>query len=95
MEELNLFPKSAQKRTQVLFANFGTDMALSCLRMIEKLRSHKIRCEYYPDAIKIKKQFSYANAKEIPFMVVLGSEEFENKTFILKDMNSGNQTYIH
>ena len=92
MEELNLFPKSAQKRTQVLFANFGTDMALSCLRMIEKLRSHKIRCEYYPDAIKIKKQFSYANAKEIPFMVVLGSEEFENKTFILKDMNSGNQT---
>lgn len=92
MEELNLFPKSAQKRAQVLFANFGTDMALSCLRMIEKLRSHKIRCEYYPDAIKIKKQFSYANAKEIPFMVVLGSEEFENKTFILKDMNSGNQT---
>ncbi len=92
MEELNLFPKSAQKRTQVLFANFGTDMAVSCLRMIEKLRSHKIRCEYYPDSIKIKKQFSYANAKEIPFMVVLGSEEFENKTFILKDMNSGNQT---
>jgi histidyl-tRNA synthetase len=40
----------------------------------------------------MKKQFSYANAKEIPFMVVLGSEEFQNKTFILKDMNSGNQT---
>lgn len=92
MEELNLFPKSAQKRTQVLFANFGIDMAVSCHRMIKKLRSHNIRCEYYPDAIKIKKQFSYSNAKEIQFMVVLGSEELENKTFILKDMNSGNQT---
>jgi histidyl-tRNA synthetase len=92
LEELNLFPKSAQKSTQVLFANFGSEYAVACLKMIQELRSHNIRSEFYPDATKMKKQFSYANAKEIPFMVVLGSEEFQNKTFILKDMNSGNQT---
>ena len=92
LEELNLFPKSAQKSTQVLFANFGTDYAVTCLKMIQELRSHNIRCEFYPDASKMKKQFSYANAKEIPFMIVVGSEEFENKSFILKDMESGNQT---
>ncbi|MGB2341253.1 MAG: histidine--tRNA ligase [Flavobacteriaceae bacterium] len=92
LEELNLFPKSAQKSTQILFANFGTDYAVTCLKMIQELRSHNIRCEFYPDASKMKKQFSYANAKEIPFMIVVGSEEFENKSFILKDMESGNQT---
>ena len=92
LEELNLFPKSAQKSTQVLFANFGSEYAVACLKMIQELRSHNIRCEFYPDATKMKKQFSYANAKEIPFMVVVGSEEFENKSFILKDMETGNQT---
>ena len=92
LEELNLFPKSAQKGTQVLFANFGSDYAVTCLKMIQELRFHNIRCEFYPDAEKMKKQFSYANAKEIPFMVVLGSEELDNKSFILKDMESGNQT---
>jgi len=91
LEELNLFPKSAQKSTQVLFANFGSEYAVACLKMIQELRSHNIRCEFYPDATKMKKQFSYANAKEIPFMVVVGSEEFENKSFILKDMESGIQ----
>lgn len=92
LKELNLFPKSAQKSTQVLFANFGTDYAVTCLKMIQELRSHNIRCEFYPDASKMKKQFSYANAKEIPFIILVGSEEFENKSFILKDMESGNQT---
>lgn len=92
LEELNLFPKSVQKSTQVLFANFGTDYAVTCLKMIQELRSHNIRCEFYPDASKMKKQFSYANAKKIPFIIVVGSEEFENKSFILKDMESGNQT---
>ena len=92
LEELNLFPKSAQKSTQILFANFGTDYAVTCLKMIQELRSHNIRCEFYPDASKMKKQFSYANAKEIPFIILVGSEEFENKSFILKDMESGNQT---
>ena len=92
LEELNLFPKSVQKSTQVLFANFGTDYAVTCLKMIQELRSHNIRCEFYPDASKMKKQFSYANAKEIPFIIVVGSEEFENKSFIFKDMESGNQT---
>jgi len=92
LEELNLFPASAQNGTQVLFANFGDEYALVCNQMIKTLRDHQIRSEFYPDAAKIKKQFSYANSKDIPLLIVLGPDELENNSFVVKDMMSGIQT---
>jgi histidyl-tRNA synthetase len=92
LEELDLFPASAQNGTQVLFANFGEEYALLCNQMIKTLRDHKIRSEFYPDAAKMKKQFSYANAKNIRLLVVIGPDERANNSFVLKDMDSGTQT---
>ncbi len=92
LEELKLFPKSAQTQTQVLFANFGDDYAFLCNKHIQELRSNNIRCEFYPDFVKMKKQFSYANSKSIPFVVIIGSEEKENGVFMLKNMDLGTQT---
>jgi len=92
LEELDLFPSSAQNGTQILFANFGDEFALKCNQMIKILREHNIRSEFYPEASKMKKQFSYANAKSIPFLVVIGPDELASKSFVFKNMDSGNQT---
>ena len=92
LEELDLFPASAQNGTQVLFANFGEEYALLCNQMIKTLRDHQIRSEFYPDAAKMKKQFSYANAKTIPLLIVIGPDELASNSFVLKDMDSGTQT---
>ena len=92
LEELNLFPASAQNGTQVLFANFGEEYALLCNQMVKTLRDKQIRSEFYPDATKMKKQFSYANAKAVPLLVVIGTDEHANNSFVLKNMESGIQT---
>ena len=92
LEELDLFPASAQNGTQVLFANFGEEYALLCNQMIKTLRDHQIRSEFYPDSAKMKKQFSYANAKGIPLLIVIGPDELASNSFVLKDMDSGSQT---
>ena len=92
LEELDLFPASAQNGTQVLFANFGEEYALLCNQMVKTLRDHQIRSEFYPDAAKMKKQFSYANAKTIPLLIVIGPDELAGNSFVLKDMDSGTQT---
>ena len=92
LEELDLFPASAQNGTQVLFANFGKEYALLCNQMVKTLRDHQIRSEFYPDSAKMKKQFSYANAKGIPLLIVIGPDELASNSFVLKDMDSGSQT---
>ena len=45
----------------------------------------------YPDHVKIGKQMTYANNKAIPFVIMAGENERNNKTFTLKDMNTGTQ----
>lgn len=91
LEELGLFPASAQTETQILFLNFGNSTALECNQTINALRGAGFRVEFYPDAVKIKKQLSYANQKQIPWVVLLGEEELSRNEVVLKNMKSGEQ----
>ena len=91
LEELGLFPASVQNQTQVLFLNFGASSALKANQLISELRSQSIRSEFYPDAAKMKKQLSYANQKEIPWVVLIGEEELNRGEATLKNMKSGEQ----
>jgi len=94
MSELNLFPSEVQISTKVLFVNFGENEINYCLPIVSKLRKNGISTEVYPDAAKIKKQFSYADAKKIPFVIIVGEEEIKNNAFKVKDMNSGTETTL-
>lgn len=94
MEELNLFPPSITQATQVLFVNFGTETAIHCMRWIQILREKGISAEFYPDEVKMKKQLSYADKKAIPWVALLGGEEIDAQTIVLKNMKSGVQTTI-
>ncbi|WP_034923081.1 histidine--tRNA ligase [Gillisia sp. CAL575] len=94
LEELNLFPDTVTANTKVLFINFGEKEALYGLKAVQKLRDSGIAAELYPDAAKMKKQMNYANRREIPFVVLAGDKEMNNKVYGLKDMISGDQEKI-
>src|SRR5690606_32891702 len=91
MEELQLFPTSTAQSTQVLFSNFDKLAELYALPLLQKLRDAGVAAEIYPASTKLKKQLAYADAKKIPYVVLIGEEEIQSGVFSLKDMQTGEQ----
>lgn len=94
LNALDLYPKEAVNSTQVLFINFGETETAYCLPIVGKLRQAGIRSEIFSDKAKMKKQMSYANAKNIPFVVLAGENEMAAGKVTLKNMESGEQTLV-
>jgi histidyl-tRNA synthetase len=94
LNTLDLYPKDSLTTTQVLFINFGEQETAYCLPIINKVRSQGIRAEIFPDAAKMKKQMSYANAKQIPFVVLAGENEMNAGKVTLKNMTTGDQSVL-
>jgi histidyl-tRNA synthetase len=94
LNALDLYPKDSLNTTQVLFINFGEQETAYCLPIINKVRENGIRAEIYPDATKMKKQMSYANAKQIPFVVLAGESEMAAQKVTLKNMETGEQMLV-
>ena len=92
--ELGLFPEEAETGTQVLFANFGEEEAAYLLPIVAQLRRQGLRCELYPESVKVKKQMSYADSLKIPYVILVGEEERTTETFTLKNMQTGQQTKL-
>lgn len=92
MNQLNLFPNDVTCSTQVLIVNFGENEQKYCLDIIQYLRENKIHAEYYPDSVKLKKQMSYANNKNIPWVILIGEDEIKSDKLTCKNMISGEQT---
>ncbi|MCC8427191.1 histidine--tRNA ligase [Mucilaginibacter sp. UR6-11] len=91
MEELNLFPADTNQSTLVLICCFDKDGELYALPLLQRLRENDINTELYPAGAKIKKQLDYANNKNIPYTVVIGSDEMQSGQLTFKDMASGLQ----
>ena len=94
MQHLNLFPDSLLVSSQVMFANFGDKEAAFCLPIMQRLRSVGISAELYPDAAKMKKQFDYANKKNIQYVVIVGEAEMQKGEVSIKNMATGNQETV-
>lgn len=94
LTELDLFPKELQSTTQVLFATFGSDELRYALRWAKELRAQGIAVEVYPEPTKMKKQMGYADAKQIPFVAIVGGDEMAQNKVMLKDMVSGEQKLV-
>jgi histidyl-tRNA synthetase len=94
LNTLDLYPKDSLTTTQVLFINFGEKETAYCLPIINKVRNNGIRAEIFPDAAKMKKQMSYANAKQIPFVVLAGENEMNAGKITLKNMETGEQALM-
>ena len=91
LEELGLFEAVTHSSSKVMIAYFGELEKLYGLKIVQELRNKKIPAEIYPEAAKIKKQFTYADKKNIPFVIIIGSEEMKTGKLTLKNMASGAQ----
>ncbi|WP_160069066.1 histidine--tRNA ligase [Sphingobacterium bovisgrunnientis] len=94
LEELKLYPESNSTNTKVLIINFDKSIESFTLPLLASLRQAGIASELYPTAAKLKKQMSYADAKRIPFVLLIGDEEKESGLLSLKNMDSGEQVKI-
>lgn len=91
LEELNLFQDFQQPKPDVVFVNFGNEEAFYATKAIQQLRKEGVKAELYPDAAKMKKQMNYANRRNIPFVVIVGSKEMEANSYTIKNMKEGSQ----
>jgi len=91
LEALERFPSEIITSTKVMFVNFGKKEAQYSLPLIQKLRKEGINSELFPKAAKMKKQMSYANAKGIPYVVIVGEEEMQTGDLSVKNMATGEQ----
>ena len=94
LNQLDLYPKEAVNATQLLFVNFGDKEAAYCLPILSQARNAGIRAEIYPDSAKMKKQMSYANDKNIPFVAIVGENEMNEGKLTLKNMTTGEQSLV-
>lgn len=94
LNQLDLYPKESLNATQLLFINFGEKETAYCLPIVSVARQQGIRTEIYPDAVKMKKQMSYANAKAIPFVALAGETEMAEGKITLKNMTTGEQSLV-
>lgn len=94
LNQLDLYPKETITGTELLFVNFGEQEAAYCLPVMAQARAEGIRCEIYPDSTKMKKQMSYANAKQIPFVAIVGENEMQAGKIMLKNMITGEQKLV-
>ena len=94
LNTLDLYPKEAVASTELLFVNFGEKELAYCLPVVAKARQAGIRTEIYPDSAKMKKQMSYANAKAIQFVAIVGENEMAEGKVTLKNMMTGEQSMV-
>lgn len=94
MEELQLFPAAIETSSKLLFFNTGETEAKQSFALLQQLRAKNIAAELYPEAVKFDKQFKYAEKKNIPYVVIIGSQELQDNTCTLKNLQTREQTMI-
>lgn len=94
LEELQLFPEAVQKSTRVLFFNLGIEEHQTAFHLMQELRERGIAAELYHEQSKFDKQFKYAEKKQVPYVVIIGSTELTEGTCIIKNIVTGEQKTI-
>jgi histidyl-tRNA synthetase len=94
LTELQLFPQALQTGTQVLFFNMGESESVFAFGMMQQLRKNGTSCEMYHEFVKINKQFTYAEKKNIQYAVIIGSKEIEQQYCLVKNLATGIQEVV-
>ncbi|MBT3209187.1 MAG: histidine--tRNA ligase [Bacteroidetes bacterium] len=95
LNQLELYPKYLEKNIKLMIVNFGDEVLLNSLQLLEKLRKENIKAELYPDSIKVKKQLNYANKRNVEYIAMLGQDEIANNLISLKNMKTGDQHKVN
>ncbi|MDE6535551.1 MAG: histidine--tRNA ligase [Muribaculaceae bacterium] len=94
LNQLDLYPADLLSGAQLLFLNMGQKETQAAMKMLAEARRAGISAEIYPDTAKMKKQMSYADAKKIPFVAIIGESEMAEGKMTLKNMTSGEQSLV-
>ncbi len=94
LNQLELYPETSAEQTQLLFVGFGQNELMYALPWANALRQQGLNVEIYPDAAKMKKQMSYADSKQIPFVAIIGETEMAENKVMLKNMITGEQKLV-
>lgn len=102
MEELNLFPEHNPESLSVLImalnevddhqSKLNHDYAF---KVLTQLRAAGINADLYPEPAKLKKQMNYANARKVPYVILIGGNEMQTGNLAFKNMESGEQQSLH
>jgi histidyl-tRNA synthetase len=95
LEELDLFPENTESSTEVLMVSFDQESWKYCLKVLHRLRTANVKAELYPEPVKLKKQMKYANDKQIPYVILVGSEEMKTGDLTFKNMKEGTQESLN
>nr|WP_321485691.1 histidine--tRNA ligase [uncultured Draconibacterium sp.] len=93
--QLDAFPEESLETTKALFVNFGEKEEAYCLPVLAKLRKNGVNAEIFPESAKMKKQMTYANRKEIAYVILAGDNEMAAQKFTLKNMETGEQQLVN
>lgn len=91
MEQLDLFPANDPNRLRVLFIAFDEPAHRYAFECLNRLRAAGINSELYPEPVKLKKQMKYANNRNVPHVILIGSREMETGELSFKNMETGEQ----
>ena len=73
--------------TQILVTVFSPDLLASSLRLATQLRAAGFKVEMYLNSDRLPNQLRYANRKGINYCTILGPDEADAGSVVLKDMN--------
>ncbi|MFT7232169.1 MAG: histidyl-tRNA synthetase [Cyclobacteriaceae bacterium] len=91
ISEKKLFPESIDKSIDLMILHLDQESFDHGIELLLKMRSAGIKCEIYPDIVKIKKQFAFADKNSATYSLVIGSEEIISGKYSLKVMSTGEQ----
>ncbi len=94
LNELELYPAETDATLPLLFANFGDKEASYCLKLSKHIRTLGVACEVYPSAVKMQKQFKYADSRKVKFVAIIGESELKEGIIQLKNMETGEQSTL-
>lgn len=80
--------------SQILVTIFDEESINESLNLYQLLTDAGLKSEIYFEPEKLKKQFKYADKKQIPFVVIQGPEEKQKNEVTVKSMQSGKQKGI-
>lgn len=93
MDKDDMFPK-LKRKTKVLVTLFDETTLQYSIEIVKKLRESGIDTEIYPDFAKVGKQFKYADRCKIPYVIVAGPDELEERKVTIKNMKKGKQELV-
>lgn len=88
LEELKLFPIDNSSSLKVLFIVLNEEAQLYAFKALKKLRDAGVNSEMYPEPAKFDKQIKYAQKRQVPFVIIVDTEELRSGLLRFRDLTS-------